>query len=374
MKAERFLDALENLGAGFFTGVPDSLLSPFCDLVVRRYPENHVVAANEGAAAGLAAGHYLASGAPAVVYMQNSGVGNAVNPVCSLLHEKVYGIPVIFVVGWRGEPGVKDEPQHVYQGQATLSMLDVLEIPYEIVSPDTDDAALGRAAARFRPLLGQGRQVAFVIRKGALTGEKNVYRNENTLSREEVLEAVVKKGGARDAFICTTGKLSREMFELREKYALGHGRDFLTVGSMGHSLMIALGVALGQPDRRVWCLDGDGAAIMHLGSLAVAGVRHPRNLLHLIVNNGAHETVGGIPTAGAALDFSQIALACGYAHAHRAASAAELLDVLDAAVRQEGPVLVEALCDLRARADLGRPTSTPAQNRDALMEFLGSKQ
>lgn len=371
MKAESFLELLEQMGADFFTGVPDSLLSPLCDLIHAKYsPDRHVVAANEGAAAALAAGHYLACGRPAVVYLQNSGIGNAVNPVCSLLHDRVYGIPAIFVVGWRGEPGVKDEPQHVYQGACTLTMLDALEIPYEVISPDMDDEAVSRSGKRLRAYLDAGRQVAFVIRKGALTGQKRSYSNENEMTREEIVRTVLELGGPEDVFVCTTGKLSREMFELREYAGQDHSRDFLTVGSMGHSIMIALGIAAEKPEKRVWCLDGDGAALMHLGSLAVTAARAPKNLIHLVVSNGAHETVGGIPVGATHLDFSRIALALGYAHAHRAETLPELRQALEQAAEQEGPVFIEAAANLRSRSDLGRPTTTPKENRDALMEFL----
>jgi len=379
MQASKFLNILEDLGSSFITGVPDSLLSPFIDEVVDRYgvSDKHIVAANEGAAVGLAAGHYLATSRPAIVYMQNSGIGNATNPICSLLHEKVYSIPVIFVIGWRGEPGTKDEPQHVFQGEATLPMLDCMEIPYVVISGETDD--LSCAANAFAQHINEGRSVAFVIKKGALQRESKVeYKSDATLSREEALETILSIGsGARsggdDVYVCTTGKLSREVFEIREKQEKGHGSDFLTVGSMGHSLMIAYGIAAAKPERRVFCLDGDGAALMHMGSLAVVGAHMPVNLVHVVINNGAHETVGGLPTVGGSLDFSEVAKALGYRKGFRVASRSELIDAMKGLDDVEGPVFVEVICNLSSRSDLGRPTTTPIENRDELMANLADE-
>ena len=367
MDAGKFLDILEDLGGAFYTGVPDSLLSPFIDAIVDRYGigDRHIVAANEGAAVGLAAGHYLATAQPAIVYMQNSGIGNAVNPICSLLHEKVYNMPVIFVIGWRGEPGVKDEPQHIFQGELTLPLLDCLEIAYTVISEDTEAINISSAKASIK----SGHSVAFVIRKGALAYGKKIDYAANTnavMSREEAAETIL--GVTDGVYVCTTGKLSREVFEIRERQGGGHGRDFLTVGSMGHSLMIAHGIALAQPDRRVYCVDGDGAALMHMGSMAVVGAHSPKNLVHIVINNGAHETVGGLTAVSSRLNLSETARTLGYAQSFRVASQTGLADVL----RQEadGLVFVEVMCNLHSRADLGRPTATPIENRDELMAYL----
>ena len=374
MEVQKLVHWLDEIGVDCFTGVPDSLLRPFCDYLMGRYgmSRQHIVAANEGAAVGLAAGHYLATGRPAVVYMQNSGIGNAVNPIASLLHEQVYRIPVIFIVGWRGEPGVKDEPQHVFQGQATLDMLDCLQIPHRILSKDTDEAEWKQICAEFDKVLQDGRSVALVVRKGALENpDKMQYRSDHKMTREQILEIVVQQSHPDDIFVCTTGKLSREMFEIRERNHTGHDRDFLTVGSMGHSVMIAMGIALEKPDRKVYCLDGDGAAIMHLGSQAVVGGYAPRNLVHLVVNNGAHETVGGIPNVAGKLNLAEVAKALGYAAAYRAETEEELVLALKkAAAAQGGPVFIEAKSNLQSRKDLGRPTTTPIQNKQALMKRL----
>jgi len=375
MHAEKFILILNDLGSDFYTGVPDSLLAPFIDEVVRRYgiSDKHIVAANEGAAVGLAAGHYLATGHPAVVYMQNSGIGNAVNPICSLLHEKVYSIPVIFVIGWRGEPGVKDEPQHVFQGEVTLPLLDCLDIPYVVVSGETDD--LNDVAGSFKRHISNGRSVAFVIRKGSLTNEhKPDYSSDAFISREEALEAILDAGANNsdcgNVYVCTTGKLSREVFEIRERRGDGHSHDFLTVGSMGHSLMIAKGIAHAKPDMQIFCLDGDGAVLMHLGSMAVTGVHGTSNLTHIVFNNGAHETVGGLPTVCDRLNLSEVALSFGYKSAYRIETIDELTHALGEAANTDGPVFIEVICNLESRSDLGRPTTTPIENKTELMKYL----
>ena len=371
METGLFLDMLEDLGDAFYTGVPDSLLSPLIDAVMERYgvSDKHIVAANEGAAVGLAAGHYLATSRPAVVYMQNSGIGNAVNPTVSLLHKKVYAIPVIFVIGWRGEPGTKDEPQHVFQGEATLSLLDCLEIPYVIVSKETDD--LRTATESFKGYIGDGRSVAFVIKKGALHNDaKMKYSSNAALSREDALETILTVSGESAVYVCSTGKLSREVYEIRQRQGVGHGQDFLTVGSMGHSLMIAYGVALAKPEKRVFCLDGDGAVLMHMGSLAVVGAHKPKNLIHVVINNGAHETVGGLPTVCNRTCLSETARVLGYRHVVKVVTLPDLADALDTVKDAEGPVFVEVMCNLASRADLGRPASTPIENKNELMAYL----
>jgi len=368
-----FLLMLTDLGSEFYTGVPDSLLAPFIDEIVDKYgiSNNHIVASNEGAAVGLAAGHYLATGNPAVVYMQNSGIGNAVNPICSLLHGKVYSIPVIFVIGWRGEPGVKDEPQHVFQGEVTLSLLDSLEIPHEIISKDTEE--LDEVIVDFKQYIKDEKSVAFVIQKGALSSEnKTEYKSDAFITREDALETILNTTGetCKNVYVCTTGKLSREVFEIRERQGSGHGKDFLTVGSMGHSLMIAYGIALSKPEMNVFCLDGDGAVLMHLGSLAVVGVHSPKNLIHVIFNNGAHETVGGLPTVCRKINLAEVAENLGYRKTLRVDSNEELLNTLNEVKGVEGPVLIEVLCNLVSRSDLGRPTTTPIENKIELMKYL----
>lgn len=370
MRVETFT---EILGAEFYAGVPDSLLRPLCDYLMDAFgtdPRRHMIAANEGNAAALAAGYHLATGKVPVVYLQNSGEGNLVNPAASLLHRQVYGIPVIFVVGWRGEPGVRDEPQHVFQGEVTLKLLEDLGIPAFVIGPETGDEEVREAMAGFRPLLAEGGDAAFVIRKGGLTyGKKRTYRNGYGLRREEAIRQIARAAGG-DPVVSTTGKASRELFEIREALKQDHSRDFLTVGSMGHASSIALGVALHRPEERVWCLDGDGALLMHMGAMAAIGQGRPRNLIHIVLNNAAHESVGGLPTAAGGLDIPAIARACGYPCALTAETAGALDEALREAKARQDLCLIEVKCAIGARPDLGRPTTSPQENKRAFMERL----
>lgn len=370
MRAEEFAAAL---GAEFYTGVPDSQLKAFCDYLMDIYgidPRHHIIAVNEGNCVALAAGYHLATGKTPVVYLQNSGTGNIINPVVSLLHEKVYAIPMLFVVGWRGEPGVHDEPQHIYQGEVTLQLLEDMQIASFVLDKGTTRGELKAAMAEFRPLLAAGRQAAIVVRKGALTyGGSVEYRNDAKITRERVIEHIAAAAGD-DPVVSTTGKASRELFEIRAANGQGHEHDFLTVGSMGHASSIALGIALQKTERRVWCIDGDGAALMHMGAMTVIGAQGPRNLIHVILNNGAHETVGGMPTAARAVKLTEIARACGYTDA----VCVDTLEALDRALEQAkccGKLcFVEVRCAIGSRADLGRPTASPQENKRAFMEML----
>lgn len=312
MKAEKLF---EIIGSDFYTGVPDSQLRPLCDFLMDRFgidAKHHVIAANEGNCAALAAGYHLATGKNPVVYMQNSGEGNIINPAASLLHEKVYGIPCLFIVGWRGEPGIHDEPQHIYQGEVTVKLLEDMGIPSFVIGKETTEEQVLAAMDEFREVLSSGKDAAFVVRKGALTYEGKVkYENGNSMKREEIIRHITKVSG-EDAIVSTTGKASRELFEIREENGQSHKYDFLTVGSMGHSSSIALGVALHKPNTKVWCIDGDGAALMHMGAMAVLGANAPKNMVHVVINNGAHETVGGMPTVAGKIDLVGIAKSCGY--------------------------------------------------------------
>ncbi len=374
MKAKRFA---EILGADFYAGVPDSQLKAFCDFLMDIYgidPYHHIIAANEGNCAAIAAGYHLATGKVPVVYMQNSGEGNIINPVASLLNDKVYAIPIIFLIGWRGEPGVHDEPQHIYQGEVTIKLLDNMGISSFVVSKDTTDGEVVAAMDDFRKILAVGKDVAFVIRKEAIVYDKKVkYENENTMSREEIIQHILKASGD-DPIVSTTGKASRELFEARVANGQSHKYDFLTVGSMGHSSSIALGVAIHKPKQRIWCIDGDGAVLMHMGAMAVIGANKPQNLIHVVINNGAHETVGGMPTVAKSVDFVAVARACGY----ESAASVETFDALDKeleeAKKRQALSFIEVKCAIGARKDLGRPTITAVDNKRQFMKYLGATQ
>ena len=372
MKIERLV---EIIGADFYTGVPDSQLKALCNYLMARYgidPHHHIIAANEGNCAALAAGYHLATGKVPVVYMQNSGEGNIINPAASLLNDKVYAIPVIFIIGWRGEPGIHDEPQHIYQGEITVKLLEDMGIASFVIGKDTTEEELTEKMAEYRSVLNMGKDVAFVVRKGALTDAPSVeYRNDFTMRREEIIRHIVKISG-EDPIVSTTGKASRELFETRVANKQSHQYDFLTVGSMGHSSSIALGVAINKPEQKIWCIDGDGAVLMHMGAMAVVGSIKPKNLVHVVVNNGAHETVGGMPTAAGKIDLVGIAKACGYPHAVCVSDFVSLDRELEAAKRRDSLSLIEVKCAIGAREDLGRPTTTALENKQCFMEYLGA--
>lgn len=356
----------------FFTGVPDSLLKNICAYITDHASrEKHIIAANEGAAVGIAAGHYMASGRIPLVYMQNSGLGNTVNPLLSLADEKVYSFPLLLMIGWRGEPGVKDEPQHKKQGEVTLSLLDSMQIPYIILDTD-EDKALEQLRDIIKSACEKSIPHAIVVRKDTFGKYKlrSEQANDCPLSREGALKLLVDQLKETDIVVSTTGKLSRELFEYRETKCQGHGHDFLTVGSMGHSSSIALGIALEKPERRVFCLDGDGAFIMHMGAASNIGNLSPKNYFHILFNNGAHESVGGQPTLGFQIDIPAIAKACGYRYSISVTSKEEIEKALAELQFMEGPVLLELKIKVASRNDLGRPTTTPIENKEHFMKFL----
>lgn len=360
------------LGADHFFGVPDSQLKSLCNYLMHTYgiSANHIIAANEGNCTALAAGYHLTTGKTPVVYMQNSGLGNIINPVASLLNDKVYGIPCIFIIGWRGEPGVKDEPQHIFQGAVTLKLLEDMDIASMVISKETTEEELKKQMQIFSKLLQEGKSVAFVVRKEALTYDEKVsYKNNNSIIREEAIRHITDISG-EDVIVSSTGKTSRELFKIREAKKQSHKYDFLTVGSMGHSSSIALGIALQKPHKKVWCIDGDGAAIMHMGAMAVIGTKNPQNMVHVVINNEAHESVGGMPTVASSINLVQIALGCGYPHAVSVDNLAALDEALKKAKSENQLSFIEIKATIGSRSDLGRPTTTAKENKENFMHYL----
>ena len=370
IRPQFFYDTLASYGLDFYAGVPDSLLKNLCAYITDHADAAHnIIAANEGGAMGLAAGHYLATSQIPVVYMQNSGEGNIINPLASLTDPDVYNIPVLLVIGWRGKPGVHDEPQHVKQGKVTTGLLNVMGIDYTVLSKDEDKAA-AQIQKAINYMQATKQCYALVIEKDtfdAYTLQK-VEKNDLTLSREDAIQIVASALGKKDVIVSTTGMISRELFEYRTAKNEGHERDFLTVGSMGHASQIALGIALEKQDRRVWCFDGDGATIMHMGSMAIVAQKAPRNYIHVVFNNGAHDSVGGQPTVGLNIDLPAIAKAVGYKSVFSVSTKEELEKSLSHL--GEAPVFLEIKVKKGNRKDLGRPTTTPIQNKEALMHFL----
>ena len=367
-----FIDTLGSYGIDFFAGVPDSLLKNICAYIADNKDARHnVIAANEGAAVGLAAGYHLATGNIGVVYMQNSGEGNIINPLASLTDKEVYNIPVLLLIGWRGRPGVHDEPQHVKQGKVTTGILNTMGVNFDVLCKEEDKAAKQIAKA-VKTMKETGEVYALVIEKDTFEDYKlqSVAKNDLTMSREEAIQTVAAALGEKDVIVSTTGMISRELFEYRAQKCEGHERDFLTVGSMGHASQIALGIAMEKEDRKVWCFDGDGATIMHMGSMAIVASKSPANYVHVVFNNGAHDSVGGQPTVGLKIDLPAVAKAVGYRDALTADSKESLAESLGKLRSMEGPVLLEVKVKKGNRKDLGRPTTTPIENKNSLMEFL----
>lgn len=367
-----FYDLLIKNGTDFFAGVPDSLLKNLCAYITDNSPKsNHIISANEGSATGLATGYHLATGKIPMIYMQNSGEGNMINPLMSIADSDVYSIPMLIVIGWRGEPGVHDEPQHIKQGKVTCDLLDAMKVPYEILSCNEEDLPAQFEKA-YNYIKKNNAQYAFVIRKGTFDEYKlqNNIPVEGKMSREEAIEKIMLCADEKTAFVSTTGMISRELYELRDKYNQGHERDFLTVGGMGHASQIALSIALQQKDRSVFCLDGDGASIMQMGGMATIGSRKPSNYTHFVLNNGAHDSVGGQPTVGREIDLCAIASGCGYEKVIKVNTIEELEAVLKEKDIKGKLTFIEVIVKKGARKDLGRPKTTPQENKKSLMEFL----
>ena len=367
-----FYDTLASYGIDFYAGVPDSLLKNLCAYITDYTdPTHNIIASNEGGAMGLAAGHYLATNQIPVVYMQNSGEGNIINPLASLTDPDVYNIPVLLIIGWRGKPGIHDEPQHVKQGKVTTGLLNVMGIDYTVLSKDEDKAEtqINKAVAFMQ---ATKQCYALVIEKDTFDTYtlQNVEKNNLAVSREDAIQTVAAALGDKDVIVSTTGMISRELFEYRTAMNEGHERDFLTVGSMGHASQIALGIALAKQKRKVWCFDGDGACIMHMGSMAIVAQKAPRNYVHVVFNNGAHDSVGGQPTVGLNINLPAVATAVGYKNVYSVSTNDSLKEVLGKLEEIEGPIFMEVKVKKGNRKDLGRPTTTPIQNKEALMAFL----
>ena len=367
-----FYNEIAKHGIELFTGVPDSLLKEFCLCVDDRMSKNaHIITANEGNAIGIAAGHYLAKKSIPLVYMQNSGLGNAINPLLTLCDPEVYSIPMLLMIGWRGEPGVKDEPQHVKQGMIQIELMKTLGIPFEIISKNDLDYK-SKISKCIEAAKSENRPTALLIKKGTF-GKYNTDSSgtkEQRIKREKALEIILDNLDGNTIVVSTTGKTSREIFEIREKSAQTHEQDFLTVGSMGHCSSIALGIALIKPHRNVVCIDGDGAMLMHLGSLTSVASLKPNNFRHILMNNEVHESVGGQETAAKDVDLSAVVKAMGTDKMFQAESLSEIKSIIAEFLSCPGPSFLEIKIRPGSRDDLGRPTIKPADNKENFMKFL----
>eukprot|EP00929_Paragymnodinium_shiwhaense_P009017 TRINITY_DN113023_c0_g1_i1.p1 TRINITY_DN113023_c0_g1~~TRINITY_DN113023_c0_g1_i1.p1 ORF type:complete len:464 (-),score=112.92 TRINITY_DN113023_c0_g1_i1:341-1732(-) len=369
-----FLALLKSHGTTFFTGVPDSLLKDVLAYVTDNVSaQNHIISPNEGTALATAAGHYLATGKIPCVYLQNSGLGNIVNPLLSLCSQKVYSVPVLLIIGWRGEPGKKDEPQHTLQGKVTPTLLKEMGIPFEIL-PDYAEGAFEVLTTAYEHMEEHKAPFALLVKrqtfdKYKLTLKEDYFEGPSMLHREEVLERIIDEFPS-NPIVSTTGFTSRELFELRVAKKQSHENDFLTVGSMGHCSSIALGISLAKPQQDIVCIDGDGAAIMHMGSFSAGARCGGANYKHILINNAQHDSVGGQPTGAIGISFPDIARACKYNHVATASTVEEIEAELKKLRETAGPGFLEVKVKPGARADLGRPTTTTHQNKDAFMNKL----
>lgn len=378
MNPSAFVDALLRQGVGLVTGVPDSLLKELCTEIHAKLPAGqHCVATNEGAAVGMAIGHYLVTQKPAVVYMQNSGIGNIVNPIASLAAHAIYGIPMILIIGWRGEIDAHgkqcaDEPQHVMQGKITPAQLDLLDIPHLVLDAHSDPDSVIQCA--WNQTLSSSKPFALLVRKNSFDkAESNTCSDMSVhMSRETAIEQVLQTLPISIPVVSTTGMTSREVFEIRRKNHQSHARDFLVVGGMGHALAIATGIAQARPGQRVVCLDGDGALLMHTGSMALSA--NCTGLIHVVLNNEAHDSVGGQPTAAVGLPLVRLAASFGYSQTYRVTSVELLTQALQSALQSKHACFIEVICKKGNRTDLGRPDRTPLQNRLEFQAFLQEVQ
>lgn len=371
MKTEKFIENIKSIGIGLYAGVPDSTLKVLCDRFNKEKGIRHYTTADEGAAVALAIGQYLASGRAGCVYMQNSGIGNIINPITSLAHPDVYGIPMLLLIGWRGEPGKKDEPQHKFMGQITEGFLQELEIAYSILDPQTTEEDLKSILDMAKKHMDKQKQYALVIKKGFLENEEQIaYENAYCMSREEAIRIILESVDDESFFVSTTGKISREAYEQSQRIYGGHERIFMTVGGMGYASMIAAGIAASAPDQRVYCLDGDGALLMHMGNLAFLGNLALKNMVHICLNNEAHESVGGMPTGAGSLSYERLALDAGYSYTSRVDSAEGLKQELRNIAEKQGNVFLEVQVAISSRDDLGRPKETPKENKEQFMETI----
>lgn len=373
---EQLFKALEEMGISFFTGVPDSLLNDFCLYMVKNIPDGqHVMAANEGNAIGIAAGHYLATGNIPVVYMQNSGIGNATNPLLSLAHDSVYGIPMILVIGWRGDPAISDHAQHKKQGELTPLLMKDMDIPYQILEEDNTvvkkfEWAINKAKEISSP-------VALIAKKAILTEKvkKQEYPDSCLMNREGAISAVLDILGDDAIYLGTTGRATREVHEQLKSHGVVEGHEFLNVGSMGHVSSIALGIALAKPEQKVVVFDGDAAAVMHMGALATNCRYKAGNLIHIVLNNGVNESVGGQPSSGYVVNLTEIAAACGYrTPGHAVVTKGELQDIIRNYHLDNIPLFIDLHVCQGIRSDMPKLNIDHKAQKNALMEILIGKK
>lgn len=369
---EILFESLDRLGVKFFTGVPDSLLNDFCLYLTNNVPDSrHVMAANEGNAIGIAAGNYMATGNIPLVYMQNSGIGNATNPLLSLTHDCVYGIPMILVIGWRGDPSINDHAQHKKQGELTPVLMKDMDIPYEIL--DSDDTVINKFTWAVNKAKEISSPVALIAKKAILTQKekKQTYAESPLMNREEAIAAVIDVFGEDAVYLGTTGRATREVNEQLKLHGIGEGHEWQNVGSMGHVSSVGLGLALGRPDKRIVVFDGDAAAVMHLGALATNCRYKAPNLIHIVLNNGVNESVGGQQSAGQLIDLTGVANSCGYRNVgHAIKTKEELQNVMKTLPGNDMPTFVDVHVRQGIRPDMPKLNIDHKGQKESLMNQL----
>ena len=372
-----FLDFFLTEGINFFTGVPDSLLKNFTNCVFNNIKsQSNIIAPNEGSAVGLAIGSFIASQKIPLVYMQNSGLGNAINPLVSLADKNVMSIPMILLIGWRGEVDdrgkqIKDEPQHITQGKITLDLLNVLKIPYMVISEDINYSNLKYLIEECK---NKSKPVALVVRKNIFQEYKlSQKKSKEVMTREEAINLIVKVISPNSAIVATTGMTSRELYEIRDFRQENHDMDFLTVGGMGHASSIAIGIAKSKPLSKVLCLDGDGALIMHMGILPYLG--RQKNIIHLLLNNESHDSVGGQPTISSEINLVNIAKQCNFDFVYKVNDLISLEKQLQQVFKfNNKSAFIEINCKKGYRNNLGRPKTSPLENKIDFIKFLKTKK
>ena len=369
---QELFDALFDMGVDFFTGVPDSLLNDFCLYMTNNLPASeHVMAANEGNAIGIAAGHFMATGKLPLVYMQNSGIGNATNPLLSLTHDCVYGIPMLLVIGWRGDPSINDHAQHKKQGELTPVLMTDMDIPYEIL--DDDNTVI----EKFRWAANKAREisspVALIAKKAILTQKekKQMYPESPLMNREEAVSVVIDVFGDGAVYLGTTGRATREVHEQLKMHGVSEGHEWQNVGSMGHVSSVGLGLALARPDKKIVVFDGDAAAVMHLGAFATNCRYKAANLIHIVLNNGVNESVGGQQSAGQLIDLTGVAKSCGYRNVgHAVKTKEELQQVLKTLPGDDMPTFIDVYVRQGIRPDMPKLNIDHKAQKEALMNYL----
>lgn len=357
---EIFYNKLIEHNINFFTGVPDSLLKDLCAYITdNTTKEQHIIACNEGNAIAIAAGYNLGTNQIPLVYLQNSGLGNIINPITSLVNDSVYNIPMLIIIGWRGQPGKKDEPQHITMGKQIGNLLKSLEIEYSIL-PDYNDGAKNSIDIAVEYMKKTNKPYVLLIANHSFNKYKlkNIDLNNYTFSREELLHFIMNNINNSDTIISTTGMLSRELYE----YRINNNepiKDILNVGAMGHCSSIGLGLSLTNTNKKVIVLDGDGSVLMHMGAIAINGSNAGKNYKHIIFNNGAHDSVGGQKTEGFNIKFQQIAETCNYntITCEDYNNEIKINESIKKLLESDGPVLLELRCKKGARSDLGRPNN-----------------